>query len=137
MIHGRLPWPLVFQLLSVVAAVWLIVVTWQLWLLVFIALIIAAAILPAARLGERYRVPRGVTVLTAYVLVLAVMALVGRLLWPALTLSALAALIGGGMVSRLTERPFWRGAVRQLVLGIIATGVTYLIGLAVGGLAAG
>ena len=84
MIHGRLPWPLVFQMLAVVAAVWLVVVTWQLWLLVFIALIIAAAILPAARLGERYRVPRGVTVLSAYVLVLAVIALMGRLLWPAL-----------------------------------------------------
>ena len=85
MIHGRLPWPLVFQVLGVVAAVWLIVVTWQLWLLVFIALIIAAAILPAARLGERHRVPRGVTVLAAYVLVLAVVGLMGRLLWPALT----------------------------------------------------
>jgi len=84
-IHGRLPWPLVFQVLGVVAAVWLIVVTWQLWLLVFIALIIAAAILPAARLGERHRVPRGVTVLAAYVLVLAVVGLMGRLLWPALT----------------------------------------------------
>jgi predicted PurR-regulated permease PerM len=84
-IHGRLPWPLVFQVLGVVAAVGLIVVTWQLWLLVFIALIIAAAILPAARLGERYRIPRGVTVLGAYVLVFAVVTLMGRLLWPALT----------------------------------------------------
>jgi putative heme transporter len=84
-IHGRLPWPLVFQVLGVAAAVWLLVVTWQLWLLVFIALIIAAAILPAARLGERYRVPRGATVLAAYVLVLAVVTLMGRLLWPALT----------------------------------------------------
>ena len=58
-----------------------------------------------------------------------------NLMWPALALSAIAALVGGGMVSRLTERPFWRGALRQLVLGTIAAGVTYLIGLAVGGLA--
>jgi vacuolar iron transporter family protein len=54
----------------------------------------------------------------------------------ALVLSALAAIIGGGMVARLTNRPFWRGAVRQLVLGSFAAGITYLIGLAVGGMAA-
>src|SRR5215472_2328084 len=55
----------------------------------------------------------------------------------ALGLSAFAAVIGGGLVARLTSRPFWRGAVRQLVLGILAAGITYLIGLAVGGMAAG
>jgi VIT1/CCC1 family predicted Fe2+/Mn2+ transporter len=54
----------------------------------------------------------------------------------AVALSALAAIIGGGVVSRLTARPFWRGALRQLVLGAVAAGVTYLIGLAVGGMAA-
>jgi VIT1/CCC1 family predicted Fe2+/Mn2+ transporter len=53
----------------------------------------------------------------------------------ALGLSALAAVIGGGLVARLTGRPFWRGALRQLVLGILAAGITYLIGRAVGGLA--
>lgn len=55
----------------------------------------------------------------------------------ALGLSALAAVVGGGIVARLTSRPFWRGAFRQIVLGILATGITYLIGLAVGGMAAG
>jgi len=80
----RLPWPLVFQVLGVVAAVWLVVHTWQVWLLIFTALIVAAAILPAARLGERYRVPRGVTVLAVYVGALGIFALMGRLLWPAL-----------------------------------------------------
>ena len=54
----------------------------------------------------------------------------------ALGLSALAAVIGGGLVARLTNRPFWRGAARQLILGAVAAGVTYLIGLAVGGMAA-
>jgi len=54
----------------------------------------------------------------------------------ALGLSALAAVIGGGLVARLTNRPFWRGAVRQLLLGIVAAGITYLIGRAVGGMAA-
>jgi VIT1/CCC1 family predicted Fe2+/Mn2+ transporter len=56
-------------------------------------------------------------------------------LWAALVLSALASIIGGGLVARLTARPFWRGALRQLVLGGIAAGLTYLIGLAVGGVA--
>jgi VIT1/CCC1 family predicted Fe2+/Mn2+ transporter len=58
-------------------------------------------------------------------------------LWVSLGLSAVAAVVGGGLVARLTDRPFWRGALRQVVLGAVAAGVTYLIGLAVGGLAAG
>jgi vacuolar iron transporter family protein len=60
----------------------------------------------------------------------------GDSLWLALGLAALAAVAGGGVVARLTGRPFWRGAVRQLALGALAAGVTYLIGLAVGGMAA-
>ncbi len=58
-------------------------------------------------------------------------------LWAALALAAIAAVVGGGLVARLTARPFWRGALRQLILGGVAAGFTYLIGLAVGGLAAG
>jgi predicted PurR-regulated permease PerM len=81
---GRLPWPLVFQVLGVLAAVALIAATWQLWLMFFVALVLAAAILPAAHRGERHRVPRGVTVLIVYLLVAGIMALMGRLLWPAL-----------------------------------------------------
>jgi vacuolar iron transporter family protein len=42
----------------------------------------------------------------------------------ALILAAVAAFIGGGMVSRITARPFWRGALRQLVLAAIAAGLT-------------
>ena len=53
----------------------------------------------------------------------------------ALGLAALAAIGGGGVVARLTDRPIWRGALRQLVLGAVAAGFTYLIGLAVGGMA--
>ena len=49
-----------------------------------------------------------------------------------LGLAAVAAIVGGGMVARLTNRPFWRGAVRQLVLGACAAAITYLIGVAVG-----
>jgi vacuolar iron transporter family protein len=54
-------------------------------------------------------------------------------LWAALGLAALAAVVGGGTVARITNRPFWRGALRQLALGALAAGFTYLIGLAVGG----
>jgi vacuolar iron transporter family protein len=50
----------------------------------------------------------------------------------ALGLAAVAAVAGGGMVARLTARPFWRGALRQLVLGACAAGITYLIGILVG-----
>lgn len=83
--RDRLPWPLVFQVLGVAAAVWLLVRTWPLWLMAFTALIVAAAILPAARLGERYRIRRGATVAVVYLLVAGVFAAMGRLVWPALT----------------------------------------------------
>jgi VIT1/CCC1 family predicted Fe2+/Mn2+ transporter len=58
-------------------------------------------------------------------------------LWASLALAAITSIVGGGMVARLTARPFWRGALRQLVLGALAAGFTYLIGLAIGGMAAG
>ena len=85
LVRGRLPWPLVFQVLGVIAVVGFVIATWQLWLLTFTGLILAAAMLPAARVGARYRVPRGVTVLVVYVAVVGVLTLMGRLLWPALT----------------------------------------------------
>ena len=50
----------------------------------------------------------------------------------ALGLAALAAFVGGGVVAKLTDRPFFRGAIRQLLLGALAAGVTYLVGTAVG-----
>jgi VIT1/CCC1 family predicted Fe2+/Mn2+ transporter len=55
-----------------------------------------------------------------------------HLLWVALILAGVAAVVGGGMVSRLTARPFWRGALRQLALGACAAGITYLIGTFIG-----
>ena len=50
----------------------------------------------------------------------------------ALIFAAVAAVAGGGMVARITDRPFLRGAVRQLVLAAMATGLTYAIGTMVG-----
>jgi predicted PurR-regulated permease PerM len=81
----RLPWPILFQLVAVAVGVWLLTITWAVWLLAFTALVVAAAILPAARLGERYRVPRGITVVAVYLVLAGVLALMGRLLWPALS----------------------------------------------------
>jgi VIT1/CCC1 family predicted Fe2+/Mn2+ transporter len=50
-----------------------------------------------------------------------------------LILAALAAIGGGGAVARLTDRPFWRGAARQLILGAAAAALTFGIGHLVGG----
>src|SRR5207245_11608092 len=76
---------MIVQVLGVAAAVWLFVATWQVWILGFVALIIAAAILPAARAGERWHVPRGLVVLGVYVVAAGVFSLMGRLLLPALS----------------------------------------------------
>jgi vacuolar iron transporter family protein len=59
-----------------------------------------------------------------------------NLLAVTLALAAVAAVAGGGIVARLTSRPFWRGAARQLLLGAAAAAITYLIGMAVGQVAA-
>jgi vacuolar iron transporter family protein len=50
----------------------------------------------------------------------------------AVILAAVAAFVGGGLVARVTDRPFLRGAVRQLVLAAVAAGLTYFIGSLVG-----
>jgi vacuolar iron transporter family protein len=49
-----------------------------------------------------------------------------------LILAGIAAFVGGGMVARITDRPFLRGASRQLLLAAAAAGATYGIGAAVG-----
>ena len=54
-------------------------------------------------------------------------------LWVALALSAVAAFVGGGLVARLTDRPFLRGALAPAGAGgVRRIGVTYLIGYLVG-----
>jgi VIT1/CCC1 family predicted Fe2+/Mn2+ transporter len=59
-----------------------------------------------------------------------------NLLAVTLGLAAVAAIVGGGIVARLTSRPFWRGAARQLILGAAAAAITFGIGVAVGHVAA-
>jgi VIT1/CCC1 family predicted Fe2+/Mn2+ transporter len=52
--------------------------------------------------------------------------------WPALLLSVIGLVVTGGIVAKITARPFWYGGGRQLLLGGVSAGVTFLIGLAVG-----
>jgi VIT1/CCC1 family predicted Fe2+/Mn2+ transporter len=101
----------------------------------------ALAVHVRAELGVDHReLPSPVTAAAASLLTFAVGALIPLLpyllglgsLGVSLGLAAVAAFSGGGVVARLTDRPFLRGALRQLLLGALAAGVTYLIGRAVG-----
>jgi vacuolar iron transporter family protein len=92
-------------------------------------------------LGVDYReLPSPFTAAGASLLTFAVGALIPLLpyllgfasLAGAVILAAVAAFVGGGLVARVTDRPFLRGAVRQLVLAGVAAGLTYLIGTLVG-----
>jgi VIT1/CCC1 family predicted Fe2+/Mn2+ transporter len=53
-------------------------------------------------------------------------------LWPALVLTLAGLFLCGAFVTRLTPRPWWYGGSRQVVVGAIAAGVTYLFGSLVG-----
>ena len=58
-------------------------------------------------------------------------------LWLSLVLAALAAVSGGGTVAKITDRPVWKGAARQLLLGALAAALTFGIGHLVGGTVSG
>lgn len=49
-----------------------------------------------------------------------------------LLLSAVTLVVAGGVVARLTSRPIWLGAGRQLAFGAVSAAVTFGIGLLVG-----
>jgi len=51
---------------------------------------------------------------------------------PALVISALALIVTGGAIARLTARSMWYGGRRQLLLGGVSAAVTYGVGLLVG-----
>ncbi|MGH3384621.1 MAG: VIT1/CCC1 transporter family protein [Nocardioidaceae bacterium] len=53
-------------------------------------------------------------------------------LLPGLVLTLLALFGCGAVVARVTSRPWWYSGLRQLVLGSVAAGVTYLFGSLVG-----
>ena len=46
---------------------------------------------------------------------------------PALLLSALGLVVTGGIVGKITARPFWYGGGRQLLLGALSAAVTFAI----------
>jgi predicted PurR-regulated permease PerM len=77
-------WKWLWQLLAVFVGVFIFTQPWQLWLMLFIALTLAAAMLPAARLGEQRRIPRAVTVLLIYGGILVLFAVAGLVLFPLL-----------------------------------------------------
>ena len=93
-------------------------------------------------LGVDYRdLPSPVTAAGASLVTFAIGALIPLLpyllgyssLAAAVILAAVAAFVGGGVVARITARPFWRGALRQLLLAAFAAALTYGIGKLAGG----
>ncbi len=53
-------------------------------------------------------------------------------LWPAVILTLVGLFAAGAAVSHVTARPWWFGGLRQLLLGTVAGGLTYLLGMAIG-----
>jgi VIT1/CCC1 family predicted Fe2+/Mn2+ transporter len=47
-------------------------------------------------------------------------------------LTAIVLMTVGALTARLTTRPMWFGALRALVIGALATGVTYVVGRVIG-----
>jgi vacuolar iron transporter family protein len=54
------------------------------------------------------------------------------MLWVALVCGGLGLAVAGALSSRFTPRPWWFAALRQLLFGAAAAGITYLIGTAIG-----
>jgi VIT1/CCC1 family predicted Fe2+/Mn2+ transporter len=53
-------------------------------------------------------------------------------LWLALAVGGLGLFVAGAIVARFTNRTWWISGGRQLLLGAVATGVTYLVGRLIG-----
>lgn len=51
---------------------------------------------------------------------------------PALLVSALALVLAGGIIAKLTGRPLWFGGGRQLIMGAFSAAMTFGVGLLVG-----
>jgi VIT1/CCC1 family predicted Fe2+/Mn2+ transporter len=54
------------------------------------------------------------------------------MLWVALLCGGVGLAAAGALSSRFTPRPWWNAALRQLLFGAAAAGITYLIGTAIG-----
>ncbi|AXO33780.1 VIT1/CCC1 transporter family protein [Micromonospora chalcea] len=53
-------------------------------------------------------------------------------LWLALAVGGVGLFVAGAIVARFTYRPWWTSGLRQLLLGALAAGATYLIGALIG-----
>ncbi|MFG1672657.1 VIT1/CCC1 transporter family protein [Micromonospora sp. NPDC049282] len=53
-------------------------------------------------------------------------------LWLALAVGGVGLFLAGAIVARFTYRSWWTGGLRQLLLGALAAGATYLIGALIG-----
>ena len=53
-------------------------------------------------------------------------------LWLALAVGGVGLFVAGAVVGRFTARPWWRGGLRQLLLGGMAAAATYGIGTLIG-----
>jgi VIT1/CCC1 family predicted Fe2+/Mn2+ transporter len=53
-------------------------------------------------------------------------------LWPAALVAGIGLFAAGAMVARITARPWWFGGARQLLLGAVASAITYGVGAAIG-----
>lgn len=53
-------------------------------------------------------------------------------LWLALAVGGVGLFVAGAIVARFTNRPWWSGGLRQLLLGVLAAGATYLVGALIG-----
>jgi VIT1/CCC1 family predicted Fe2+/Mn2+ transporter len=56
----------------------------------------------------------------------------GEAVWPIVVVSLLGLFALGAVVTNITSRSWWYGGLRQLMLGGVAAGLTYLIGNLVG-----
>lgn len=52
--------------------------------------------------------------------------------WAAVAVGGVGLFIAGVLSSRFTARPWWSGGLRQLTMGLVAAGLTYLIGSWIG-----
>ncbi|MEV0152251.1 VIT1/CCC1 transporter family protein [Micromonospora sp. NPDC050686] len=53
-------------------------------------------------------------------------------LWLALGVGGVGLFVAGAIVARFTYRPWWTSGLRQLLLGALAAGATYLVGTLIG-----
>jgi VIT1/CCC1 family predicted Fe2+/Mn2+ transporter len=53
-------------------------------------------------------------------------------LWPALILGGIGLFVAGALTARFTNQRWWTSGLRQLVLGGLAAGLTYMVGSLVG-----